>query len=130
MKTTTITIAILVMTTFFYIIGFQKTLVTPVSSVAASEGFFITDQKGEKWDVTQAVSLGFDPNGFQFGIGRNAIVPLGPEALKAPPETLPSSDRVIGISQGDQAHAYRVRRLNMHEVANTTLGDTAIAAAY
>lgn len=130
MKTSIKTIAVLVMATLFFVVGFQKEPMAPVSSVAASEGFFITDQKGEKWNVTQAVSLGFDPKGFQFGIGRNAIVPLDNEALKAPPEELESSERVIGINRGGEAHAYRVRRLNMHEVANTTLGDTAIAAAY
>lgn len=130
MKTPTITIAILVIATLFFVIGVQKSPVTQISPVAASEGFFITDQKGEKWDVTQAVSLGFDPKGFQFGIGRNAIVPLGSKDLKASPESMGSSDRVIGISQGDEAHAYRVGRLNMHEVANTTLGDAAIAAVY
>lgn len=130
MKTSIMTIAILVTATLFFVTGFQKEPVTPISSVAASEGFSITDQKGEKWDVTQAVSLGFNPKGFQFGIGRNAIVPLGNQALKAPPETLASSDRVIGISQGGEAHAYNVGRLNMHEIANTTLGNTAIAAAY
>ncbi len=130
MKTPILTIAILVMITFFSIIGFQKKPVIPVSSVVASEGFFITDQKGEKWDVTQAVSLGFNPKGFQFGIGRNAIVPLGNEALQAPPEKLNPSDRVIGVSRNGEAHAYNVGRLNMHEVANTTLGNTAIAAAY
>ena len=130
MKTSILTIVALLTVTLFFSIGFQNESVPPMSSVAASEGVYITDQKGERWDVTQARSLGFDPKGFQFGIGRNAIVPLGPEALKAPPETLPSSDRVLGVSQDGEAHAYRVRRLNMHEVANTTLGDTPIAAAY
>lgn len=27
---------------------------------------FIIDQRGEKWDVTQAASIGFDPHRFQF----------------------------------------------------------------
>ncbi len=130
MKTSIISITVLVTAILLFTIGFQKAPVTPVLSVAASEGFFITDQKGEKWDVTQAVSLGFNPKGFQFGIGRNAIIPLDNQALKAPPEKLNPSDRVIGVSQGDEAHAYNVGRLNMHEVANTTLGNTAIAAAY
>lgn len=26
---------------------------------------YIVDQRGERWDVTQAESLGFDPEGFQ-----------------------------------------------------------------
>ena len=130
MKRWMLTLAMVLPAALYFVADFPQKPTAPVSPVAASDAVLITDQKGEKWDVTQAKSLGFDPMGFQFGIGRNAIVPLGPEALKAPPETLPSYDRVIGVSQNGEAHAYRVRRLNMHEVANTTLGDTAIAAAY
>ncbi|MBK5094847.1 MAG: radical SAM protein, partial [Deltaproteobacteria bacterium] len=36
----------------------------------------IQDLRGERWDVTQAETLGFDPGGFQYGIGRNAFTPL------------------------------------------------------
>ena len=130
MKRSIIALTILVMSIGVFTFGFQKGPAIPEWVAAASDKVYITDQKGEKWDVTQARSLGFDPRGFQFGIGRNAIVPLGPDALKNPPESLEDSERVIGISQGNEAHAYRVRRLNMHEIANTKLGDTAIAAAY
>ena len=31
---------------------------------------FITDRTGEKWDVSQAANIGFDPRRFQYGIGR------------------------------------------------------------
>ncbi len=34
------------------------------------------DRTGERWDITQAVSMGFDPDRFEFGIGRNAFYPL------------------------------------------------------
>lgn len=36
---------------------------------------WIVDQNGERWDVIQVESLGFDPRGFQYGIGRNAFTP-------------------------------------------------------
>ena len=37
---------------------------------------YIEDQQGERWDVTQANTLGFRPELFQYGIGRNAFTPL------------------------------------------------------
>jgi hypothetical protein len=40
------------------------------------------------------------------------------------------SDRVIGVSVGDEARAYPIRMLNWHEVANDTLGGREIAVTY
>jgi len=37
---------------------------------------YLVDQTGERWDITQARSIGFEPRHFQFGIGRNAFRPL------------------------------------------------------
>jgi hypothetical protein len=93
---------------------------------------FIVDQTGERWEITQAVRLGFRPEGFQFGIGRNAIRPLDGEDLKSGGDSLPKGSRVIGIASEDSgiAHAYSVKRLTRHEIANTLLGDVPIAAAY
>ncbi len=91
---------------------------------------FIVDRTGEQWDITQAVSLGFKPRGFQFGIGRNAIVPLDDASLAETTRHLDAKTRVIGVENGKDAHAYVVRKLTLHEIANTTLGDTPIAAAY
>ena len=34
---------------------------------------YIVDLHGERWDVTQAKSIGFDPERFRHGIGRNAL---------------------------------------------------------
>ncbi|MEJ2638939.1 MAG: DUF3179 domain-containing (seleno)protein [Desulfosarcinaceae bacterium] len=92
----------------------------------------IVDQTGERWEISQAMTLGFRPEGFQFGIGRNAIRPLRGEELKSDGADLPESTRIIGIADeaGDIAHAYSVRRLTRHEIANTQLGATPIAAAY
>ncbi len=93
---------------------------------------YIVDQKGERWDITQAIGLGFRPEGFQFGIGRNAIRPLDDGSLAADGVDLPEETRIIGISDAESgsAHAYSVRRLTRHEIANTHLGETPIAAAY
>ena len=91
---------------------------------------YIVDRHGERWDVTQARSLGFMPERFQHGIGRNAFTPLDDSSLKDNSHSASKSLRVIGISDGKQANAYSVPRLWRHEVANSSIGDKKIAAAY
>jgi hypothetical protein len=93
---------------------------------------YIIDQRGERWEITQATTLGFRPEGFQFGIGRDAIRPLKSEDLKTDADSMPEATRVIGIADEDNgnAHAYSVGRMVRHEIANTLLGETPIATAY
>ncbi len=91
---------------------------------------YIVDLHGERWDVTQAESIGFDPARFRHGIGRNAFTPLDDSHLKERNAKVSSNTRVIGISDGKEARAYSVPRLYRHEVANSKIGDQAIAAAY
>ena len=61
---------------------------------------YIVDLHGERWDVTQARSLGFMPERFQHGIGRNAFTPLDDSSLKDNSESASQSLRVIGVSDG------------------------------
>jgi hypothetical protein len=91
---------------------------------------YIVDRHGERWDVTQAGSIGFMPERFQHGIGRNAFAPLDDSSLKDKSPNASKSLRVIGISDGKKANAYSVERLWRHEVANSSIGDKQIAAAY
>lgn len=91
---------------------------------------YIVDLHGERWDVTQAKSIGFDPERFRHGIGRNAFTPLDDSQLKEKSLHVSNTTRVIGISDGKEARAYSVPRLYRHEVANSSIGDQAIAAAY
>lgn len=91
---------------------------------------YIVDLHGERWDVTQAKSIGFDPERFRHGIGRNAFTPLDDSHLKNPDQAISNRTRVIGISDGKEARAYSVPRLYRHEIANSHLGDQPIAAAY
>ncbi len=98
--------------------------------VREGESVYIVDRMGERWDVTQAVTLGFNPYGFQYGIGRDAIRPLDESSLAENASGLDDDARVIGVENGPDAHAYVVRRLTRHEIANTELNDTPIAAAY
>jgi hypothetical protein len=98
--------------------------------VREGERIFIVDRLGERWEITQAASLGFNPYGFQHGIGRDAIRPLDESSLAPQAPELDDDTRVIGVENGPDAHAYVVRKLTRHEIANTALGETPIAAAY
>ena len=91
---------------------------------------FIIDQRGERWDITQAVSIGFKPEGFQYGIGRDAFTPLDESGLSDDTPSVSRSLRVIGIADGDLAQAYSVDKLRRHEIANSILGSKPIAAGY
>jgi hypothetical protein len=91
---------------------------------------YIVDRTGERWDVTQAITLGFKPEKFQYGIGRNAFNPLDDSNLSDDSGSVSSSQRVIGVSDGNTAQAYSVSKLSRHEVANSMLGDAPIAVGY
>lgn len=91
---------------------------------------YIVDQSGEKWDVTQAESIGFKPEGFQFGIGRDAFTPLDDSSLTDNTDSVPKDLRVIGVEEGAEAKAYSVPRLKWHEIANSNLGSEPIAVGY
>ena len=90
---------------------------------------FIVDMYGERWDVTQAMTIGFEPGRFRHGIGRNAFTPLDDKSMSADPSNA-RNQRVIGVSDGIAANAYSVARLYRHETANSFLGDAPITAAY
>ena len=120
---------------FFNIIFFGVITVI-VSALAFSrviqEGdiTYIIDRHGERWDVSQARSIGFEPERFQYGIGRNAFTPLDDSSLTQDTTGISRSQRVIGVSDGNAANAYSVSRLRRHETANSFLGDKPITAAY
>ena len=91
---------------------------------------YIVDRHGERWDITQAVSIGFKPHRFQHGIGRNAFTPLDDSKFSKENTGVRRNERVIGITEGEHANAYSVSKLWRHEVANSFIGDRPIAAAY
>ena len=88
------------------------------------------DRTGERWDITQAVSIGFDPAQFEFGIGRHAFNPLDDTHWQPGSAPNASGMRIIGIAGDGDAHAYSVDKLRYHETANTYLGSAAIVAGY
>jgi hypothetical protein len=72
---------------------------------------FIVDRTGENWDVAQAAALGFDPRGFQFGIGRDSIQALHDTDLDDRTPMMNSQVRFIGVENGPDVHACVVRKL-------------------
>jgi hypothetical protein len=104
---------------------------TGSASVMEEEGrTYIVDRTGERWDVSQAVSLGFKPEKFQYGLGRDAFTTLDDSLLGPDTAGVPSDLRVIGISEDPEAKAYSVRKLSRHEVANSMLAQEPVAVAY
>ncbi len=91
---------------------------------------YIIDLHGERWDVTQAMTLGFKPARFQHGIGRHAFTPLDDSSMQSGDRGVSGRTRVIGIASGRDARAYSVPKLWRHEIANSKIGDDPIAAGY
>ncbi|MEE8430926.1 MAG: hypothetical protein V3S16_06740 [Candidatus Desulfatibia sp.] len=98
--------------------------------IRKGEKAYIEDQDGERWDVTQAKSLGFKPERFQYGIGRNAFTPLDDSSLSDDSSAVLRNPRVIGITDGTEARAYAIPKLRYHEIANTRIGTKAVAVGY
>ena len=90
----------------------------------------IIDRTGYEWNVTQAVELGFKPDEFQFGIGKDAFDTLDDDDLGGNRNSLKERSRVIGVEIEGSAHAYSVTKLRYHEIANTTLAGRPIVAGY
>lgn len=91
---------------------------------------YIEDQKGERWEVTQAEALGFRPELFQYGIGKNAFTPLDDSYLSDGSSSIFQNPRIIGIADGTEARAYSIPKLRYHEIANTQINDKKVAVAY
>ncbi len=117
----------------FWVVFFSLILLSfPAAGKVVRENgkTYLVDLTGERWDISQAVSIGYDPYQFEFGIGRHAFTPLSdkdwnPERKEPSPRT-----RVIGIAGDQDAHAYAVEKLRYHETANTFLGEHAIVTGY
>jgi hypothetical protein len=124
MKSTILFITAL-LTVFSYSIGD----LSAANVIHKGDNVFIQDRTGVQWDVTQARSIGFKPEVFQHGIGKNAFRTLGDVDLK---DEIPSyrNPRVIGIEEEGNAQAYAVPKMRRHEIANTHLGAKSVAVGY
>jgi hypothetical protein len=91
---------------------------------------YIVDRKGARWDVTQAKSIGFDPERFQYGMGKDYFSPLDDSHLSDETDNVSSSLRILGVADGHEAKAYSIRKLSRHEIANSEIGSEPIAVGY
>jgi hypothetical protein len=112
------------------IIGYLGTMVLAQRVDNKDGKYHLVDQYNESWDISQAVSLGFKPEHFQYGIGRNTIKPVDDTSLSDQGESISGSPRMIGVENDGESHAYVISRLVRHEIANTTIGDEAVAVGY
>ena len=119
---------------FFILFSSLAYFITPGTAFSSvlreADKIYIVDQTGERWDVTQAKSIGFDPHRFQYGIGREAFTPLDESYLSDDTFFVSRGLRVIGVTGGTEAHAYSVPKLRRHEIANTTIDSKPIAVGY
>jgi len=119
-------LCIIVVAFFVWMVG-----VGAFSHVIREEGkVYIVDGTGERWDFTQAESIGFQPEKFQYGLGRNAFTPLDDSYLRDDTDHVPEHLRVLGVVEGSEAKAYSIPRLRSHEIANSRIGSRAIAVGY
>jgi hypothetical protein len=91
---------------------------------------YIVDRTGERWDVTQARSIGFVPERFDYGLGKQAFTPLDDSYLTDDTAWVYDGLRVIGVTDGTQAKAYSISKLSRHEIANSMIGSEPIAVGY
>jgi hypothetical protein len=105
-------------------------LSTHESGSSAVLKVYIVDRTGERWDVTQAVSLGFNPEDFEFGLGRNAFTTLDDSLLTNDTSNIAKNARVIGVADGSTAKAYTISRLLGHEISNSSIGKKPVAVSY
>jgi hypothetical protein len=116
----------------FFLLVFYILSTFSSAAVVLQEGSkaYIEDRIGERWDVTQAMSIGFKPEGFQYGIGKNAFTPLDDSQQSSDTASFSGNPRIIGIADGHEARAYSISKLRYHEIANTRLGTKPIVAGY
>ena len=113
-----------------FVVGLIFAGLASASVIRDGKKVYIEDHTGERWDVTQAKSIGFRPEGFQYGIGRNAFTPLDDSSLADDTSAAFHNPRVIAVTDGTEAKAYSVPKLVHHEIANTRIGEKPIAAGY
>jgi hypothetical protein len=118
-------------TIIIFLYGCAELDETAFSHVTKEDGkTFIVDRTGYRWDVTQAESLGFKPAKFQYGMGKDAFAPLDDSSLSDGSSSVDKDMRVIGVEDGERAHAYSVSKLSRHEISNSMMGKKPIAVGY
>jgi hypothetical protein len=100
----------------------------------SGEKILIRDRTGKEWDVTHAFNkYGFDPAGFQYGLGPNAIKPINNPQFFIPGDAgfpRPDDFLVIGTTINEDTRAYPINILKSHEIVNEKFAATHVAVAY
>ena len=91
---------------------------------------YIVDRHKEKWDITEAMTLGFKPRNFQYGIGKSAFQTLDDSSLTDDHFFVSSTARVIGIEDLKGGRAFSVDKLRRHEITNTWQNATPVTVGY
>lgn len=101
---------------------------------------FIVDRTGKWWNVTHAVEqYGFEPYGFQFGLGPHAIKPIDEPLFLCPQDegypgfdegAVDSTPLVMGVAMNGHVRAYPLSIMSKHEVVNENFGQVHVAVAY
>lgn len=97
---------------------FATTTSSPPQVIKEGEKTYIVDRTGEHWDVTQAISLGFSPDGFEHGLGRKAFVPLDDSFLTEDAIDVPGFTRVEGRRLGHWSASVWLPTLLVNEISN------------
>ena len=100
---------------FLFVLGLSLYMLhTNGFSLTVKEGdkTYIVDRSGERWDITQAKSIGFKPERFQFGLGRNAFFPLSDMYLSEESDDVPDHLRVLAVEDKKDARAYSIPKLS------------------
>lgn len=112
----------------FLLITLTSVQVAPSSS--SGDKIYIRDRTGASWDITDAVKNGFKARRFKFGLGKSAIPPLSDGDLGHVKFSGGDDTSILGISVGQESHAYSISKLASYEIANTTISGNKIAVAY
>ena len=95
---------------------------------------YIQDDTGKRWDVTYGRNYGLEPDGYQFGLGPDAIRPINnPQMLSPGDAGYPADDEdflMIGVHLNGITRAYQISIMGWHEVVNETFGEAHVAVAY
>lgn len=110
------------------------TATAPLTFRKSGEKILIRDRTGKEWDITHAVNkYGFDPAGFQYGLGPDAIKPINnPQFFNPGDAGFPRPDDflVIGTTINGDSRAYPINILKSHEIVNEKFVSTHVSVAY
>lgn len=120
---------------YAFLMAFLIVYVVPFDSALPGilrDGYktYLVDRTEERWDITQAKSICFIPNRFEYGLGRYAFTPLDDSYFTDNTDWIYDRLRVIGVANGSEAKAYSISKLRHHEIVNSLIGSEPIAVGY